>query len=91
MITDRFGRHEVVLLINHNHNKICDVLSFFKIKINDIPRFFAGGEKKNDSSVRVLKRTVQLLWHDAYFLLHCPINAAIRTTADSQSVLRILL
>ena len=24
MITDRIGRHEVLLLINHNFNKICD-------------------------------------------------------------------
>ena len=33
LITDRIGRHEVLLPINHNFNKICDVLgSFFKSK-----------------------------------------------------------
>ena len=25
MITDQIGRHEVLLLINHNFNKICDI------------------------------------------------------------------
>ena len=25
MITDRIGRHEVLLPINHNFNKICDI------------------------------------------------------------------
>ena len=25
MITDRIGRHEVLLLVNHNLNKICDI------------------------------------------------------------------
>ena len=31
MITDRIGRHEVLLPINHNPNKICYILgSFFK-------------------------------------------------------------
>ena len=33
MITDRIGRHEVLLpIINHNYNKICDILGFFKTK-----------------------------------------------------------
>ena len=33
MITDRIGRHEVLLPINHNFNKICDILgSFFIFK-----------------------------------------------------------
>ena len=26
MITDGIGQHKVLLLINHNHNKICDIL-----------------------------------------------------------------
>ena len=31
MITDRIGRREVLLPINHNFNKICEILgSFFK-------------------------------------------------------------
>ena len=33
MITGRIGRHEVLLpIINHNYNKICDILGFFKTK-----------------------------------------------------------
>ena len=29
MITDRIGRHEVLLPINHNSNKICDIYTVF--------------------------------------------------------------
>ena len=29
MITDRIGRHEVLLPINHNFNKICDIVGCF--------------------------------------------------------------
>ena len=32
MITDRIGPNEVLLQINHNYNKICDVLALLKIK-----------------------------------------------------------
>ena len=74
-------RHEVLLLNNVNHDKICDVLGFFKIKINGVPRIFASRGKKPVKCTRVPARTV---------LLQCPINAAIRT-ADSQSDLRIFL
>ena len=81
MITDRIERHEVLLLNNVNHDKICDVLGFFKIKINGVPRIFASRGKKPVKCTRVPARTV---------LLQCPINAAIRT-ADSQSDLRIFL
>ena len=81
MITDRIERHEVLLLNNVNHDKICDVLGFFKIKINGVPRIFASRGKKPVKCTRVPARTV---------LLQCPINAAIRT-ADSQSNLRIFL
>ena len=28
MITDRIGRHDVLLPINHNLNKICDIISY---------------------------------------------------------------
>ena len=31
--TDQTGRHEVLLPISHNYNKICDILSFFKFKV----------------------------------------------------------
>ena len=30
IITDRIGRHEVLLPINHNYNKICEICSFCK-------------------------------------------------------------
>ena len=29
MIADRIGRHEVLLPINHNFNKICDIIGYF--------------------------------------------------------------
>ena len=29
MITDRIGRHEVLLPINYNFNKICDMIGYF--------------------------------------------------------------
>ena len=29
MITDRIGRHEVLLPINHNFDKICDIIGYF--------------------------------------------------------------
>ena len=33
MITDQIGRHNVLLPINHNFNKICDIISYnFKSK-----------------------------------------------------------
>ena len=49
-ITDRIGQHEVLLPINHNYKKICDILgSFLIIKTQEILRvffFFARSEKK---------------------------------------------
>ena len=54
---------------NHNFNKICDILSSFLIKTQEIPRFFLLAVKKSHLSARVMARTVQLLRHDAY----CPI------------------
>ena len=29
MITDRIGRHKVLLPVNHNFNKICDIIGYF--------------------------------------------------------------
>ena len=47
MITDRIGRHEVLLPINHNYNKICDVLALLKIKkTQEIQRLFLLAGKK---------------------------------------------
>ena len=47
MITDRIWRREVLLPINQNYFKICDIFSFFKIKTQDflIPRILASSEK----------------------------------------------
>ena len=44
IITDRIGQDKVLLLINHNYNKICDVLDFFKIKTPRV--FLLAVEKK---------------------------------------------
>ena len=46
MITDRIGWHEVLLPINHNFNKICDILGSFLIKTQEILSFFASRKKK---------------------------------------------
>ena len=51
MITDKIGRHEVLLPINHNFNKICDIIILLAVK------------KK---SACVMAGTVQLLRHDTY-------------------------
>ena len=52
------GRHEVLLtVINGNYNKICDNLSFFKIKTHDLPRVFFPERKK-----------IQVPVHDDQFL-----------------------
>ena len=42
MITDRIGRHEVLLQINHDYNKIkvWDILGFFKSKQKKFREFF---------------------------------------------------
>ena len=66
MITDQIGRHEVLLPINHNYNKICDILGSFKIKTQGIPGiFFASSEKKNHFRVHIMACTLQLLRHEA--------------------------
>ena len=47
MITDQIGRHEVLLPINHNYNKVCDVLALLKIKKKqEIQRVFLLAGKK---------------------------------------------
>ena len=83
MITDRIGRHEVLLPINHNFNKICNIIGYFLNQNTRNSKFcFASSEKKKSHlSARVLARTV---------LLNCPIKAEIRAV-DSQSDLTILL
>ena len=71
MITDWIGWHEVLLPINHNFNKICDIIGYFLNQNTRNSKFcFASSEKKNHLSARMMARTVQLLRHDAY----CPIK-----------------
>ena len=65
---------------NHNYNKICSVLSFFKVSTQDIPRVFASSEKKNIQVHACDYVTVQLLKYDSAVQF---ISAEIRT-ADSQ-------
>ena len=82
MITDRIGRHDVLLPINHNFNKICNIGGyFFNQNTRNSTFCLASSEKKSHLSTRVMARTV---------LLNCPIKAEIGAV-DSQSDLRILL
>ena len=90
MITDRIGRHAVLLPINRNFNKICDILgSFFLIKTQEIPIFFSSSEKKKLFNTRwyVLSNYLGMT---CTVLFNCPIKAEFRAV-DSQSDLRILL
>ena len=48
--TDRIRRHEVLLPINHNYNKICDILDFFLIKTRNSESFLACSEKSQLSA-----------------------------------------
>ena len=71
MITDPIGRHEVLLPINHNFKKICDIIGYFLNQNTRNLKFcFASSEKKSHLSTRVMMRTIQLLRHDVY----CPIK-----------------
>ena len=73
MITDWIGRHEVLLPINHNSNKICNIYkALFWNQNRRNSNFFLLGVKKSHLiiSARLMARTVQLLRHDAY----CPIE-----------------
>ena len=67
MITDQIGRHEVLLPINHNLNKICDIIGYFLNQTQEILNFvLLAVKKKSYLGVRVMVRTVQLLRHDTY-------------------------
>ena len=47
MITDRIGRHEVLLPINHNINKICNIIGYFLNQNTRNSKFcFASSKKK---------------------------------------------
>ena len=81
--SDPIRRHEILLPINHNYNKFCDILGFFKSKLKKFGDFFVGSEKKPFKCARAMARTVQLLRLDMYcVLLHCPISAEIRTVVS---------
>ena len=59
MISDQIGRHEVLLPINHNYDKICYILDFFLIKTQEIHRvFFLLAVKKGHLSTRVRWRVL---------------------------------
>ena len=71
MITDRIGQHKVLLPINHNFYKICDIIGYFLNQNTGNSKFcFASSEKKSHLSACMIAHTVQLLKHDAY----CPIK-----------------
>ena len=62
MIAEPIGRREVLLPINHNYNKICDILGFFKVKTQEILRVFfllALKIKKPFKCAREMARTIQ--------------------------------
>ena len=73
MIKDRIGRNgEVLLPINHNYNKICDVLAVLKKEsLRNSKKFLASNEKKKPfKCAHAMARSVQLHRHDA----HCRIT-----------------
>ena len=94
MIKDRIGRNgEVLLPINHNYNKICDVLAVLeKESLRNSEKFLASNEKKKSHlSARTRWRVLSnYIGMTRTVLLHYPISAEIRTV-DSQSDLKILL
>ena len=60
MITDRIGQHEVLIPINHNYNKICEILGLFiNLKLKKFQVIFLLlGEKEPFKHVSVMVRTV---------------------------------
>ena len=47
MIIDRIGQHEVLLQINHNFNKMCDIIGYFLNQNTRNSKFcLASSEKK---------------------------------------------
>ena len=59
LITDRIGRHEVLLLINHNYNKIYYIIGFYNLKnTRMIRRVFLLAVKKGHLKSRVRLRVL---------------------------------
>ena len=50
MITDRLGPHEVLLPINHNFNKICDIKGSFQNQNTRNSKMFLKAMKKKKKS-----------------------------------------
>ena len=60
-----------IIIINHNHNKLCDILGFFLHKTQEILIVFLLAVKKKPFKYKhVIACTVQLLRLDEY----CPIT-----------------
>ena len=67
MITERIERHEVLLPINHNFNKICDIIGYFLHQnTRNLTFVLLALKKKSRLSARLMASTVQLLRRDAY-------------------------
>ena len=94
MITDRIRRHEVLLPINHNFNKICDILGSFLNQNTRNSEIFLLAVKKKKPYKRARDGAccpiTNYLGMMRTVLFNCPIKAEIRAV-DSQSDLRILL
>ena len=89
-ITDWIRRQEVLLLIIYNnHNKICDIFSFSKIKTQHIPTVFFA-RIKNKKLFKCMQTMSNYFGITHTPLLYFPISAEIRTI-ESQSDLRIFL
>ena len=62
MITNRIGRHEVLLPINHNYrNLLC--LKFFKIKIQDMREFLIAVKKTKLKKNFQMRSRLRVLSH----------------------------
>ena len=91
MITDRIGRHEVLLSINHNFNKICDILGpFFNQNTRNSKILFSSSEKSRQARDGTYCPITYNVGMTRTVLFNCPIKAEFRAV-DSQSDLRILL
>ena len=82
MITERIGRHKVLLPINHNHSNIYE--AFILIKTQEIPSFFFAAVKKRHLSLRVR-------WHalSNYLDMTHTVLLVLKSGQKSQSDLRI--
>ena len=90
MIIDWIGRHDVLLPIDQNYDKIREknkpwIERWTTSKLWNAEKASSSLNKVHRNSARKMTRTVQLqAWH-------CLINAQIRRAAYSQPRLRILL